>query len=188
VRNLSNVLPLKPELFDYVIIDEATQCDIATCIPALQRARNTVIVGDPKQLRHVSFLSKSIQHSLQQKYELNNSEVFDYREKSILDVAFESIESQDSVSFLHEHFRSTPQIIGFSNRYFYNDSLKIMTSLPDHQISESVKYFPVNGSRNKKGINETEANEIINKVSEIVIDQKDLDKAFSYRIGNFITF
>jgi hypothetical protein len=65
-----DVLPLKPELFDLAIIDEATQCDIASCIPIFQRAKRVVIVGDPKQLRHISFLSRSRQQFLAEKYSL----------------------------------------------------------------------------------------------------------------------
>lgn len=36
---ISNSLPLKPALFDVVIIDEASQCDIASCFPILFRAK-----------------------------------------------------------------------------------------------------------------------------------------------------
>jgi len=54
-------LPLIAELFDLAIIDESTQCDIASCLPVLQRAKRVAIVGDPKQLRHVSFLARSKQ-------------------------------------------------------------------------------------------------------------------------------
>ena len=56
--DVHRVLPFHKELFDVVIIDEATQCDAASCLPLLQRAKHSVIVGDPKQLRHISFLSR----------------------------------------------------------------------------------------------------------------------------------
>jgi len=58
--DINKVLPLQKELFDVVIIDEATQCDMASSIPLLQRAKCAVIVGDPKQLRHISFLLISV--------------------------------------------------------------------------------------------------------------------------------
>jgi hypothetical protein len=52
VTNLSvaRALPLEPGLFDYVIIDEPSQCDIASAVPLLARARRAVIVGDAAQL------------------------------------------------------------------------------------------------------------------------------------------
>ena len=55
---VSDSLPLKPGMFDVAIIDEASQCDIASCFPILYRAKKTVVVGDDKQLPHLSFLEK----------------------------------------------------------------------------------------------------------------------------------
>ena len=60
---ISNSLPLKPAMFDVVIIDEASQCDIASCFPILFRAKRAVIVGDDKQLPHLSFLEKAKEQS-----------------------------------------------------------------------------------------------------------------------------
>ena len=47
-------LPFEPGVFDLVVIDEASQCDIASALPLLYRARRAVIIGDPLQLKHVS--------------------------------------------------------------------------------------------------------------------------------------
>jgi superfamily I DNA and/or RNA helicase len=44
-------LPLLPALFDLVIIDEASQCDIPSVIPLLARSRKAVLAGDPMQLK-----------------------------------------------------------------------------------------------------------------------------------------
>ena len=52
-------LPLDPGKFDLVVIDEASQCDIASAIPLLYRAKRAVIIGDPKQLRHISRIESS---------------------------------------------------------------------------------------------------------------------------------
>ena len=53
---VAQLLPRSAD-FDLVIIDEASLCDTASCLPALQRAKRVVITGDPNQLRHLSFLS-----------------------------------------------------------------------------------------------------------------------------------
>jgi hypothetical protein len=45
--------PAVPGLF-HLLIDEACQCDIASALPLLYRARRAVIIGDPLQLKHVS--------------------------------------------------------------------------------------------------------------------------------------
>ncbi|KAB2932820.1 MAG: hypothetical protein F9K25_06305 [Candidatus Contendobacter sp.] len=47
-------IPLAPGLFDYVVLDEAAQCDIASALPLLARARRAIIIGDPAQLTHVT--------------------------------------------------------------------------------------------------------------------------------------
>ncbi len=43
-------VPFEPGLFDLVVIDEASQCDIASALPLLFRAKRSVIIGDPQQL------------------------------------------------------------------------------------------------------------------------------------------
>lgn len=40
-------------IYDYLIIDEASQVDVATGALALSCARNVVIVGDTKQLPNI---------------------------------------------------------------------------------------------------------------------------------------
>ena len=57
--DVSSSIPPIAGLFDVVIIDEASQCDIATCLPLLYRAKRAVIVGDDKQLKYLSFLSNA---------------------------------------------------------------------------------------------------------------------------------
>ena len=61
VTNLSvkNSIPFENGLFDILIIDEASQCDIASALPLIYRAKQIVIIGDPKQLRHISLLKES---------------------------------------------------------------------------------------------------------------------------------
>ena len=69
---ISNSLPLKPALFDVVILDEASQCDIASCFPILFRAKKAVIVGDDKQLPHLSFLEKAKEQSFLNQYNIED--------------------------------------------------------------------------------------------------------------------
>src|SRR5947209_20281597 len=47
-------LPLGLSFFDPVVIDEASQCDIVSALPLLFRAKPAVIMGDLKQLGHIS--------------------------------------------------------------------------------------------------------------------------------------
>ena len=122
---VSDSLPLKPGMFDVAIIDEASQCDIASCFPILFRAKRAVIVGDDKQLPHLSFLEKAkeqsflSQYGIPEKYQL----IWRFRTNSMFDLA--DYYSMNSV-MLDEHFRSLPPIIEFSNREFYNGKIRIM--------------------------------------------------------------
>ncbi len=70
ISDASEIVPLQTAVFDVAIFDEATQCDIASCIPILQRAKRAVVVGDPNQLRHVSFLANDRLRRLSQDHGL----------------------------------------------------------------------------------------------------------------------
>ncbi|MEN9443262.1 MAG: hypothetical protein RIS47_152, partial [Bacteroidota bacterium] len=162
MKDIYKALPLQKDLFDLAIIDEATQCDIAACLPIFQRAKRVVVTGDPKQLRHISFLAGAVQGHLMARYNLKasgkDSDFFDYRNQSILDVVADRLVSQQQVSFLNEHFRSVPSIIRFSNEAFYNNSLHIMTQKPAHKaLNTGIALRPCQGTRHKDGYNTTEA-------------------------------
>jgi len=178
-------LPLTKELFDVVIIDEATQCDIASSLPLLQRAKKAMIVGDPKQLRHISFLSGNQQKQFAKKHKVDalaNSKI-NYRKNSLLDLASKSIPNQDQVHFLDEHYRSMPDIIDFSNQNFYSNRLKVMTATPITLKEKSVFLHQTDGQRNTKGQNEKEADAIIEMIKNIIETEKDLDKNLHQSIG-----
>ena len=49
-------VPLHEGLFDLVIFDEASQCDIASALPLMARAKRVVVVGDDRQLAFISQL------------------------------------------------------------------------------------------------------------------------------------
>ncbi len=188
IVNLSDMyraLPLQRELFDLVIIDEATTCDMASCIPAMYRARNSLIVGDPYQLRHISFLSRRMQKTLADRYHLSQAEhdVYDYRNKSILDIVNDMIPHQKQILFLDEHYRSLPDIIQFSNQMIYNNSLRIMTRKPHLTKDSPLEIIPCKGKKQENGLNQEEAREILRRVKTIIKEQKKLPARLSQSIG-----
>ncbi|MEM6724321.1 MAG: DEAD/DEAH box helicase, partial [Bacteroidota bacterium] len=188
IVNTSDVhqsLPLTKELFDLVIFDEASQCDIASAIPLLHRAKSAIVVGDPNQLNHISFLSKALQQRFAQKLPLDQvpQNLLNFRELSILDLFNQRIESQEQVCFLNEHFRSFPDLIRFSNQAFYEKDLKIMTATPINDRRQHLFLVPVKGKRVKKGFNPEEANYILNAVKDIVDEEVEFPKSLSQTIG-----
>lgn len=185
MSDIHDVLPLRPELFDLAIIDEATQCDAASCLPILQRARRAVIVGDPHQLRHLSFLSKERQAALAGNAGLPDDavELYDYRSKSILDLVSETIPRQDQVAFLDEHYRSVPSIIAFSNAKFYGGSLRIMTARPDTEVVPALVLKCGPGERSASGENAQEARRVVEDVAALVSLENAFDERFRHSIG-----
>ncbi len=123
---VSGSLPMKPGLFDVAIIDEASQCDIASCFPILFRAKKAVIVGDDKQLPHLSFLEKAKEQSFLSQYNIPDKYqlMWRFRTNSMFDLA--NYYSTNPV-LLDEHFRSSYPIIQFSNKEFYGNRIRIMT-------------------------------------------------------------
>jgi superfamily I DNA and/or RNA helicase len=180
---VSGSLPMKPGLFDVVIIDEASQCDIASCFPLLYRAKRAVVVGDDKQLPHMSFLEKAkeqsflSQYAIPDKYQL----MWRFRTNSMFDLA--NYYSMSPV-LLDEHFRSLPPIINFSNREFYGDRIRIMSrNSNDGRALELIQVpdgkVDMDATRN---LPEVEA--VVKKLHEIIIEdeRKNPDKPISIGI------
>lgn len=168
---ISGSLPMKPGLFDVAIIDEASQCDIASCFPILYRARKAVVVGDDKQLPHLSFLEKAkeqsflSQYGIPDKYQL----MWRFRTNSMFDLA--NYYSMNPV-LLDEHFRSLPPIINFSNQEFYGDRIRIMKrNLKDIKVLELIQVkdgkVDFDATRN---LPEIEA--VVAKLQELIIEDE----------------
>ena len=116
-------------IYDYLIVDEASQVDLATGVLAFSCARNIVIVGDLKQLPNV-LTEDDIRTSdaIWQKYSLD--ERYRFSTHSLLSSALE-IWQDAPVTLLREHYRCHPKIINFCNQKFYHGQLIVMTK--DHQ-------------------------------------------------------
>ncbi len=85
-----------------------------------------------------------------------------------MDFALEQVETQEAITFLDEHFRSHPQIIGFSNKQFYEKSLRIMQKNPQSVLSKSVELVKCEGKRAKNGSNKAETDWILQKIKELI--------------------
>lgn len=129
--------PLKAELFDLVIIDEASQCDIPSALPLIYRAKQLVIIGDAKQLRHIATLTEDGHQILADEYNVA-TEAYSYTKHSLFDLATRSVGLHHGVLMLREHYRSHEDIIRFSNQAFYNGNLLIKTDMTTRKIPPSV--------------------------------------------------
>jgi len=115
----------KEMVFDYVIMDEASQVDIATGALALSCAENVVIVGDDKQLPNV-IDSKTLQviEDLETTYSVG--EEYRISKNSFLS-SCNKVFSDAPSTLLREHYRCHPKIIEFCNKVFYDGELLTMT-------------------------------------------------------------
>ncbi|MCA8962540.1 MAG: ATP-binding protein, partial [Planctomycetes bacterium] len=135
VSNLSvrRTTPLAPGVFDVVVVDEASQCDIASTIPLLYRARRVLISGDPKQLTPVLTLGKIVEGQSRERHGLSDLSVwgrFLYTRNSCFDVAYSApgLDRGRQLIQLRSHYRCHSSIIGYSNRLFYERTLRIRTN------------------------------------------------------------
>ena len=133
-------------VYDYLIMDEASQVDIATGALALSCARNVVIVGDTKQLPNVvtddiKIKANAIFDSFRvnEGYRYTNSFL-----QSVLDVM-----PNVTQTLLREHYRCHPKIINFCNQKFYRGELIIMTAdKGEEDVLSVVKTVAGNHERN----------------------------------------
>lgn len=126
---LGSNIPAIPELFDLVIVDEASQNDIPSILPALYRAKHAVIVGDANQLQHITNISESQEAKIAQKTSIDPAQ-YSYLTLTAFDRAVMAV-TEPKVHLLNNHYRSVPGIIGFSNQHFYGNRLVVKRpSLP----------------------------------------------------------
>lgn len=175
LSDLHRVLPPNKEMFDVVIIDEASQCDIASALPAIQRAKRVVIAGDAKQLRHVSFLSRNSMEKFARDLRISaeHQEKYNYRNVSLMNLAIENTHEASQVALLNEHFRSVKPIIEFSNAAFYQKRLLLMRDRPWEAVSEkSLVFRSCDGIRGDDGVNEEEVEAVIADLRELLLEGK----------------
>lgn len=170
-------LPFEPGIFDLVVIDEASQCDIASALPLLFRARRAAIIGDPLQLKHVSTVAPQQDRLLLAAHGLAEGRAaWAYSVNSLFDLARSLCRHEDIVN-LRDHHRSHRDIIGFSNRHFYRGGLRIAT---DHEALKrpraagpAVQWIDVRGRvvRPAGGgaLNTVEAEAVVAEVRKLIV-------------------
>jgi len=162
----------KNHLFDYIIIDEASQGDLLSNILAISCAKNIVVIGDSRQLQQIEDQSLvSCSEKLSKKHKIRKC--FQYESNSILSSVKNAIPDVPT-TLLREHYRCAPDIINFCNKMFYNNELIIMTKNTGNSFN-IIKTVPGNHARkNPQGsglYNERE----IDEIGEIIETEKSKD-------------
>ena len=123
---------ISPEMvFDYVIMDEASQVDIKTGALTLSCAMNAVIVDDDKQLPNVVSREEELAlNAIQSAYDIDDR--YNAATHSFLESCTEVFRDAP-VTLLREHYRCHPKIIEFCNERFYDGELVAMTAEHDEK-------------------------------------------------------
>lgn len=191
IRDYAEYIPLEPEIFDLVIIDEASQVSIAQAFPALLRAKKVLILGDKKQFSNV----KSAQARTETNREYLNGLkdtflkfVSDEETKlvklgkfniktSILEF-FEFISNYNTQ--LLKYFRGYKEIISYSNKYFYQDGLQVM-KIRGKPVDEVLRFSFVEHDGKGELIQNTNSPEVDFVITEL-LKLKDSDSSASVGI------
>lgn len=141
--------------FDYLIMDEASQVDIAAGALALACARNAVIVGDLKQLPNVvDCHTREIVDAIFVKYGIH--EAYRYSTNSFLS-SLCRLYPDIPQTLLREHYRCDPLIIGFCSKQFYDGELIPMKrSDPEYAPIRVVKTVKGNHARGTVNLRQVE--------------------------------
>lgn len=139
----------KQEKVDYVIIDEASQCDILSALPLLYIAKKMIVVGDSKQLSAITDLQGAERiYSVEKAY--------DYEKANFLSTIQDTMHPHSEM--LLEHYRCDYRIINYCNKYFYDNQLKIYKDTKPRAISfieaDKGKYVEIeeNSYKNEREI------------------------------------
>ncbi|HSE29206.1 MAG TPA: AAA domain-containing protein [Candidatus Saccharimonadales bacterium] len=134
--DVSRIVPLEKNAFDYVIIDEASQCNFAYAFPAMFRAEHTIFFGDTLQMRddNIMFKSNDQLNAIAKKHKI--PEVYQIKAeedtvKSVMDIAHLNGFMTTTLKY---HYRSPKELIGFSNESFYEPIGRKLEAVNDNIV------------------------------------------------------
>ncbi len=146
--SIAQYLPAGQATFDVVIFDEASQITTWDAVGAIARARQSIIVGDPKQLPPTNFFGRSDDGADEDSDPLLGDM------PSILDeVANAGIPTRR----LNWHYRSKDEaLIAFSNHHYYDG--RLVTFPAPATGSEALRFHNIEGTY-ARGSGRTNADE-----------------------------
>lgn len=158
--SVKSSFPLEKELFDMVIIDEASQCDIASALPLIYRTKQLVVIGDPMQLRHITANKPNEEKQIKEHLSLADKSYLRYTDWSLWDYCNDFLSRAEDLNktiMLNWHYRCHPDIIGYSNDLFYSKrlgcNLNIMTSADNELNPNGIYWSEVRGIQKSEDVN-----------------------------------
>lgn len=175
-NDVLNSVGNEPEIFDCIIVDEASQLDFNSLLLGYY-TENMIIVGDDKQTSPSSLTGA----------DGNDFEAIKNKHLDFLDTNIIHIKSDNSLFSLSkmiagtanlelkEHFRCVPELIEFSKANFYNNSLRPLKQINGNRLQPKIPIFVENAFTEDK-IVYREIEIIKNFLKNILIDEKYLNK------------
>lgn len=183
----SRIVPLEPGIFDYVILDEASQCNVAYTLPVMFRTDRVLFVGDSEQMRDstIMFKSNRVFDELSKRYQIPEErqiKATGSSVQSVLDIAHQRGFMSKPLRY---HYRSPAELIGFSNKYFYTPKGKELIPLNNNYLTYKdtnrvmlVHEVKSDGKEEiSDNVNIAEAKAILNLFKELKADEKYREKS-----------
>ncbi len=143
--------------FDLVVMDEASQLPPEEALGAIARAKQAVVVGDPKQLPPTTFFQRNPLDD-----EDGEDQTAAEDSESILDAASKVYQPTRDLRW---HYRSRhDSLIAFSNQEFYDGKLIVFPSAYERKDDLGVKYRAVTGGVFQNRRNPVEAGVVIEAI------------------------
>ena len=155
---VAELLPRTTELFDLVVIDEASQVLPADALGAIARGKQAIVVGDPQQLPPTTFFQGGPAGAGD-----GDGDGLASASESILDLAMSAWQPH---RYLRWHYRSRHSaLIQFSNAKFYQNRMIVFPSPREAQGENGVNFrYVENGIYRGDRTNEHEVEQIVEAV------------------------
>lgn len=176
-NDVLNSLEHEPEIFDCIIVDEASQLNFNSVLLGYY-SENIIIVGDSKQTSpDASMVDSSSFNHIKDKFlkDFLKDDIIQIRpDTSLFDLA--KMVAGRSDLLLREHFRCVPEIIEFSKREFYDNSLRPLKQINSNRLNPKETVF-VNEAFTEDKIVYKEIEEIKTFLQKILKDEQYANKS-----------
>ena len=183
----SRIIPLNSGIFDYVILDEASQCNVAYTLPVMFRSNRVLFVGDSEQMRDSTIIFKSnrVFDELAHRYQIPEDRQIKSTGATVQSVLDIAKNRGFLYRTLHYHYRSPKELIGFSNKYFYKPNGKDLISLNSNYLAykDTNRVMVIHEVKSDWGeefsdrVNVAEAKKILKLFMELRDSEKCKDKS-----------
>lgn len=157
--SIAQYLPVELPPFDLVVFDEASQITVWDAIGAIARGRQTIVVGDPRQLPPTSFFSAG------------PGEDAGTEEEDLESILDEMLGANLPTISLSWHYRSRHEsLITFSNHRYYKGGLVTFPSPVTRDTAVSLTFVGGVYDRGGSQTNRAEADAVVAEIERRLMD------------------